>query len=143
MGAAPFFDDKVDEVRRTRSSLASSRGFMGPFADFVIKGKIPLTVLFCLILISSMIVWNLLLVRATSATDWFVSDHPYTLHDKATKYKFLEERTDEKEFVARRRHRQRRPLGADGRRAPGVHRERLRRDAGRQELHGLGELQGV
>ena len=44
-----------------------------------------------------MVVWNLLLVRATSATDWFVSDHPYTLHDKATKYKFLEERTDEKE----------------------------------------------
>jgi hypothetical protein len=99
VGAAPSSDDKVDEVRPpdAKQPRFVERFYGGPFADFVIKGKIPLTVLFCSILVSSMIVWNLLLVRATSATDWFVSDHPYTLHDKATKYKFLEERTDEKE----------------------------------------------
>ena len=98
VGAAPSSDDKVDEVRPPDAKQPRFVGavYGGPFADFVIKGKIPLTVLFCLILVSSMVVWNLLLVRATSATDWFVSDHPYTLHDKATKYKFLEERTDEK-----------------------------------------------
>jgi len=99
VGAAPSSDDKVDEVRPpdAKKPRLVERFYGGPFADFIIKGKIPLTILFCGILVSSMIVWNLLLVRATSATDWFVSDHPFTLHDKATKYKFLEERTDEKE----------------------------------------------
>ena len=99
VGAAPSSDDKVDEVRPpdAKKPRLVERFYGGPFADFIIKGRIPITLLFVAILISSMIVWNLLLVRATSALDWFTSDHPFTLHGKATKYKFLEERTDEKE----------------------------------------------
>ena len=79
---------------------------------------------------------------ATSATDWFVSDHPYTLHDKATKYKFLEEANGREGecawLVAGIDNKE--PWELTGGAHPACIEDLLRRDARRQELHRLGEL---
>lgn len=98
IGAAPS-SDKVDEVQKPKVSKPRlvERFYGGVFADFIIKYRIHLTALFASILLSSLIIWNLLLVRATTTTNWFKSDHPYTQHDKMTKYKFLADRDDGKE----------------------------------------------